>query len=438
MVNLPANQVQSTLKKFILADGMHVVFNHQKSHGPWLYDDLAQKEYLDLFSFFATQPVGFNHPYMSEPNFVELLGQLAIHKPTLSDVYTTQYASSVETFARVAGQGMFEHYFFVEGGAMGVENALKAAFDWKYRKNLARGLDQTQGMVIHFENAFHGRSGYTLSLTNTYDPRKHMYFPKFNWPRIISPALSFPLNEDNLKNTIALENIAIDQIHQALRNHPNQIAALIIEPVQSEGGDRHFRKEFLLKLRDLSHEHEFLLIFDEVQTGIGLTGKMWAFEHFNLIPDLISFGKKVQVAGCASSRRIDEIQDNVFKLNSRINSTWGGNLIDFIRLERYMEIIERENLVHNAMQVGQYFIRCLEEWAKTTQTISNVRGRGLLISFDCKDSEHRQKMHQKIFECGALTLTCGEKSIRVRPHLDLTKEHVNKAMDIFSQAQRLA
>src|SRR5690606_33714871 len=114
--------------------------------------------------------------------------------------------------------------FFVEGGALAVENALKAAFDWKTRLNKSKGIDKEAGKVIHFQQAFHGRSGYTLTLTNTKDPRKYMYFPKFDWPRIVNPKLHFPLTEESLSKTIAQEKIAIEQIMNAIAENPNEIA----------------------------------------------------------------------------------------------------------------------------------------------------------------------------------------------------------------------
>jgi len=148
--------------------------------------------------------------------------------------------------------------------------------------------------IIHFKEAFHGRSGYTMSMTNT-ELKKTQYYPQFNWPRIINPKLSFKegkITDEDLASVIELEKVAIQQIHQALKDNPDDIPALIIETIQGEGGDNHFRAEFLQELRRLADEHEFLLIFDEVQCGFGTSGKWWAFEHFGVSPDIIVFEKK--------------------------------------------------------------------------------------------------------------------------------------------------
>lgn len=434
-MKITPKEIQPTLQKYILADGMHLVYDMDRSHGSYIVDAANGKEYVDLFSFFATQPIAHNHPKIIDPTFKEKIARIALHRPTLSDIYVAEYAEFIDTFGRIAGKDFFRYYFFVEGGAMGVENALKAAMDWKVRKNIRSGRGEKGNKIIHFKNAFHGRSGYTVSMTNTFHPNKHQYFAKLDWPRIsVSPALKFPITDDVLKTTIALEKQAVEEIKQVLANNKDEIAALIIETIQCEGGDNHFRKEFYQELRKLADENDFLLIMDEVQTGIGTTGKMWGFEHFDVKPDLIAFGKKVQVAGCASTKRIDEVQDNVFKMSGRINSTWGGNLVDMVRCAKLLEIIEEEKLVQNASNMGTYFLEELQKLSQKHPKIDNVRGRGLLIAFDLPTSTDRDQAMRKIFENGAMTLSCGERSIRLRPHLDITKSEIDHAISIFDKS----
>ncbi|SEH37158.1 L-lysine 6-transaminase [Epilithonimonas hominis] len=423
------NKVKETLGKHILADGFDFVMDFEKSHGSYIADRLTGKEYLDMFSMFASASVGYNHPYILEK--ADWLGKMAIYKPTLSDVYLQEYADFMEVFARVAIPKELPYCFFVEGGTLAVENALKTAFDWKTRKNWQKNIDKEAGMVIHFKQSFHGRSGYTLSLTNTSDPRKHQYFPKFDWPRISNPKLSFPITEENLEETIKHEQLALLHIQEAILANPDEVACVIIEPIQAEGGDNHFRNEFFTELRKICDENEILLILDEVQTGIGMTGKMWAFQHLDIIPDVITFGKKTQVCGIlANKEKLDEVEHHVFVESSRINSTFGGNFIDMLRFQLVLEIIENENLIENSRVVGEFLLNGLKQLAqKYPDHISAARGKGLMCAFDLKDGASRDWLRKALYDEGVIVLTCGDQSLRFRPHLNVTKEEIQTILD---------
>ena len=244
MITVEAANVRKTLSNHILTDGFEPVVDLELSHGSWLVDGRDGREYLDLFTMFASIPIGYNHPKLLEHK--DELAIAAMNKPTNSDIYTAQLAQFVESFFTITMPDIFKYGFFIEGGALAIENALKASFDWKVRKNFQKnGSAQEVGSkVIHFNDCFHGRTGYTISLTNTSDPRKTVHFPKFDWPRIVNPAVKFPLDNDNLAEVMALEAEALDQIKDAIGEHGNDLAALIIEPIQGEGGDHHFRTEF--------------------------------------------------------------------------------------------------------------------------------------------------------------------------------------------------
>jgi L-lysine 6-transaminase len=428
--DLSPHDVLDALAKHILVDGYHVVMDFDRSRGSYLYDARSGRPLLDFFTNFATFPVGYNHPKMADPEFQDRLRQAATTKPANSDIYTSLYADFVEAFSRRAmPKTHADHLFFIEGGSLGVENTLKTAFDWKVRKNIARGLPDTKGtQILHFKNAFHGRSGYTLSLTNTADPRKTQYFPKFDWPRLSTPALRFPVTESVLQEVARAEEAVEAEIRKACAERRDDIAALIIEPIQGEGGDNHFRPEFFRRLRSLADELEFLLIFDEVQTGVGLTGSMWSWQQLNVEPDLFCFGKKTQVCGFASNHRIDDV-DNVFKVSSRINSTWGGNLVDMVRCQRYLEIIDEENLVENARVVGEHLLARLREMAEEfSGVVSNVRGRGLFLAFDLPDKAMRDRTLAACLEHGLIGLASGAAAIRFRPSLALSKDEADEGV----------
>ena len=422
--------VHRVLARTILADGFDFVFDYDRSHGSWLHDARTGREYLDFLTFFGSNPIGYNHPRMKDPEFQQVLGRVAQLKPSLSDLYTVEYAWFVDTLQRLAMPPHFKYAFFIEGGALAVENTLKVAFDWKVRRNRAKGIAGEKGhQVIHFREAFHGRSGYTLSLTNT-DPVKTDLFPRFPWPRVENPKLRFPVTPEVERDVAAAEERAEEQVRRAFADNPDDVAAIIIEPIQAEGGDNHFRPRFLQALQRLAREHECLFLVDEVQTGVGITGRMWAHEHYGLTPDALAFGKKTQVCGVLAGGRVDDEPQNVFKVGSRINSTWGGGLTDMVRFARYLEVIEEERLVENARVVGERLRRGLEEIQAEAAPMSNARGLGLMIAFDLPDGETRAQVHRKLIENGLLLLTCGPRSIRFRPALNLSAADADAALDI--------
>ena len=419
------------LEKHVLMDGFKIVIDLEKSRGSYLYDEATGRRLIDLYGFFGSLTIGFNHPYFDEPAVKAELLRAAKFKVANSDVYSEEYAEFVETFSRVAGFPLLDRYLFIEGGALAIENTLKAAMDWKVRKNMAAGRGERGTEILHFRHAFHGRSGYTMSLTNT-DPRKTDLFAKFNWPRVSNPALDFSLPENEREgDVIEREKKSEAEIRKFIGERGIDIAAIIIEPIQGEGGDNHFRGEWLRKLREICDAHEMLLIFDEVQTGLCTTGRTWCCQHFNVQPDLLAFGKKVQVCGVMAGPRLDEVKDNAFRLPSRLNSTWGGNFTDMVRSTHYLRVIEKENLVGNAGKVGAYFLEQLLDWQRECEIVSAVRGRGLFIAFDLPDAETRDDVWRKLFDSGVLVLKSGERSIRFRPALDVKKEVVDEAMEIL-------
>jgi L-lysine 6-transaminase len=426
-------EVITELEKHILVDGFKMVFDPEKSRGSRFVDAATGRELIDLYSFYASQPIGFNHPYFDRPEVKADLLTAAKVKVANPDVYTVQLANFVQTFSRVVGLKPLDRYFFIEGGALAVENALKAAMDWKVRKNLAAGKGERGTEIIHFERAFHGRSGYTMSLTNT-DPRKIAYFAKIPWPRISSPSLDFSMpSDERMRSVIEKEKVAEKQIHEVISAKGADIAAIIIEPIQGEGGDNHFRPEFLQTLRTMCDENDILLIFDEVQCGMGITGKNWCCEHFGVLPDLLAFGKKAQVCGVMASPRLDEVKDNCFRLPSRISSTWGGNFTDYVRSTYYLRIVEEENLIENARVRGEAFIAELQGLAKKHPVISAVRGRGLMIAFDLPNGQLRDAFWKGAYELGLLVVRCGERSIRLRPVLDVEESVLDEALGIMEK-----
>ena len=436
--------VRRRLARYVLADGFHLTLDLRHSRGSWIVDAETGERYLDLYAFYASAPLGINPPGVADdPEFMTLLAEAAANKPTNPDIYTAHYADFVDTFARVLGDPALPHLFFVEGGALAVENALKCAFDWKSRLNEARGHSPDLGTkVLHLTRAFHGRSGYTLSLTNT-DPVKTDRFPKFDWPRIDVPAVTFPLTE-HLAEVESAERRALGQAEAAFRDNPHDIACFLAEPIQSEGGDNHMRPEFLQAMQRLCQDNDALFILDEVQTGVGTTGTAWAYQQLGVEPDVVAFGKKVQLGGIMAGRRVDQVPDNVFRVSSRINSTWGGGLVDMVRSRRLLEVIERGRLFDQAATTGTWLLAELAELRdRFPGLVSNVRGRGLLCAFDLPGAEERDLLLTILREQErVLLLPCGTRSIRFRPALTISQgelatgcKAIGRSLDLLAAQQ---
>lgn len=422
-------EVIGTLSRHVLVDGFHIVVDLERSEGSYMVDARTGKEFLDMYTYFSTLPIGHNHPKLRDRQFMRELRAASLENPANSDVYTEEYAGFVKAFTRYAKPSHMRHLFFIAGGALAVENVLKAAMDWKVRKNFTKGSKKELGKkVIHFREAFHGRSGYTLSLTNTSDT-KIMYFPKFSWPRVLNPKLSFPVTPKVLEHVKKAEERSLSQIRAAIKRYPKDISCVMFEPIQGEGGDNHFRKEYMQEVQDICQRNDILFCLDEIQTGFGTTGKMWAYEHHGTRPDMIAFGKKSQVCGMMAGRRLDEVEDNVFHVSSRINSTWGGNLVDMVRSRRYLEIIVEDDLVKNAAHMGKYFLTRLGELSNTHPQITNIRGKGCFLAFDMPSTEQRDTLRRRCWKNGLAVLPSWPKSIRFRPPLTVNEEEIDEAIE---------
>jgi len=423
-------KVHEVLKRHMLADGLPIVFDLEKSKGSWLRDAVTGEDYLDFFTCFASWPVGYNHPALHESEFLSRLQAASLNNPSNADLYTVLMAEFVEAFARDVTPAGYPHHFWVSGGTLAVENALKTAFDWKARKiGVERlGDDGASLVVLHFRSGFHGRSGYALSLTNT-APLKTALFPKFPWPRVHSPAIEFDLDGGIANDVEAEEARAAREIEAAFKKHGDRIAAIVIEPMQGEGGDNHFRPQFFEKLRGYADEREAMLIFDEVQTGFFGSGRAWMWQHHGVRPDIVAFGKKTQVCGIYASPRVDEVADNVFVLASRINSTWGGNLADMVRCRKFIQIIKDERLAENVTRQGARFVDGLRAIARDRGGISNVRGVGSLAAFTLESPEARKRMLDALRAKRLLALASGERAVRFRMPLVVSPAEIDAALE---------
>lgn len=450
-----AEHVHSSLSEWILTDGYEFVIDLDRSQGNRFHDARTGRDFLDFFSCFASLAVGWNHPHVVEQE--ARLGRIAVNNVANSDLYTGEMAWAVDRIGEIACPKDMQNLFMVAGGSLAVENAMKVAMDWKMNHRRSTGLvdpspkcdpcapdvdafcwgsdlrESSKISIGHFREAFHGRSGYTLSTTNT-DPNKTRDFIKFRWPRFPNPKVTFPIDDAEKKRLEAAEDGAIDAIRAHAEQHPDTMAGIIIEPIQGEGGDNHFRPEFMRRLQNAAHDANALFMVDEVQTGCGATGRFWAYEHAEVQPDVLAFGKKMQVCGIMARDTVKEFEDNPFSTSSRINSTWGGNLIDMVRSGLQLEVVRDERLVENASRRGDELLRGLHEIQASSGLVSNVRGQGLLAAFSLPDSSTRDHVRKAIYDEGAHVLNSGSTSIRLRPALTLSSDEVDEALGMFERA----
>ena len=417
------HEVHEVLGRHMLVDGYRLVIDLERSHGARICSTPGASASSSTSSPASRPcPLGYNHPKLVAREFRERLLPAAVNKLANSDIYTTFLAEFVETFARTVPEPLRPHMFFVEGGALAVENALKTAFDWKVRRNLAAGKGEKGHQVLHFREAFHGRSGYTLSLTNTADPRKIQYFPKFAWPRISNPKLSFPITARGARAG-------------GRRRAPGgggDRGRAAPEPGRHRGADRRAdpgrgRRQPLPRRVPArpARPRRRARVPAHLRRGAERLRHHRALVELRALrrrcPTSSRSARRPRCAASARRGRIDEV-DSVFKVSSRINSTWGGNLVDMVRCQRIIEVIEEDGLLENATRVGERLLaglRGLE--AVFPGRVTNVRGRGMFVAFDLPDTETRNQALRALNEHGVLALTSGQSALRFRPPLTLDR-----------------
>jgi L-lysine 6-transaminase len=440
-IGMNPNRVLEELARHQLVDGYPMVVDLERSEGVWIHDSASGNRYMDAFTCFASMPLGFNHPKMDDSGFLDKLRRAALCNVSNADIYSCEMAEFVDAFSTHASPEDFHHHFWIAGGGLAVENAMKAAFDWKARRLGRNNFEDNCNdlMIMHFKQAFHGRTGYTMSVTNTI-PDKVGLFPKFPWPRIHNPVCEFDLDGNICNDIEAEEARACAEIEAAIGACPacrDRIAGILIEPMQGEGGDNHFRPEFMAKLREYANQCDALLLYDEVQTGFFGSGKPWFWQHQGVKPDVVSFGKKAQVCGIYAGARLDEVEHNVFRRSSRINSTWGGNLVDMVRSQRYMEIIAEDNLCNHVLELGEHVIKGLRRIAASTGSFSNVRGVGSLIACTFESTQARDGMVRNLFENNVIVLSCGDRSMRFRLPMIMTIDESDHLLNAVESASSM-
>ena len=402
---------------------------------------------LDLFANFALGALGYNHPALSLVARSDAFVRAAVNPTSTPFVTTEAWFDFIETMQqRFAPRGM-DAMFCVDGGGEGVEAALKAAFIvHAVRRRSARGLPEspldlpeaeqramldnggTDAVVVSFTGAFHGRGLGPLSATHSKVIHK-ADLPAFDWPMAPFPANRFPLALHGEENARA-EDEAIEELTRILSAREGRVAAVLIEPIQSEGGDRHASPAFYRRVQALAKGAGAAFVLDEVQTGVGITGSLWAHQALDLPspPDLVAFGKKMQMGGffATAPYRIKQF--------GRMYQTRNGDRGRAMLGLGILEVIERDGLLEKARLVGARFRAGLEDLStRYPSIVTEPRGRGLLLAFDLPTPAVRDDFLKRSLARGVFATYTGSRSVRLRPHLITSEAEATDALGVFDE-----
>ncbi|KAG4031161.1 hypothetical protein MFRU_010g02860 [Monilinia fructicola] len=424
------------LDKVFDTRSLNMLANYQKSFGNYISDPDGNV-LLDVYAQIASIPVGYSNPHLLKAAQSEQMASAIINRPALGNFPSHDWADIIKTgILKVAPKGL-DQVFTAMAGSDANETAYKAAF--MYRRQQERGgahvefseediassmLNQAPGApqlsILSFKTAFHGRLFGSLSTTRS-KPIHKLDIPAFDWPQATFPLLKYPL-EDHVEENRKAEEEALADVERIITTHHLPPCAVVVEPIQSEGGDNHASPAFFRGLRALTKKHNVLLIVDEVQTGVGATGKFWAHEHWNLEtpPDMVTFSKKAQTAGYYFGN--PELRPN--KPYRQFN-TWMGDPARAILFRAIIEEIERLDLVNNTAKVGNYLYGELERLAKQYPgEIQNLRGKGQ-GTFLAFDSNRRDEVLKKAKSVGINIGGSGERAVRLRPMLIFQEHHAD-------------
>jgi len=441
---------KDTIGKYMYSQQMTLYCDYLKSRGNYLVDTDGNV-ILDLFQQISSMPLGYNHPAHVNICKSEEVQASIINRPAMGAFPPDHFNALVDQSLKLVHPRGLPNVNTMACGTCANENAFKAAF-FRYMRERRGGVEmpelgseemisvmnnQLPGSpnlsVMSFDGGFHGRSLGALSCSYT-NPVHKVDVPSFDWPKAPFPKLKYPLHEFERENKIE-EARCLEQCEQIIEDwnaKERPVAVIIIEPVQAEGGDNHASDDFFRKLRDIAERNGASLIVDEVQTGVGITGKWWAHDHWNLEnpPDVVTFSKKMSTGGFYYK---DDLKWNgAF----RIFNTWLGDPIRLHMLKETASVINREQLCDKAADTGRVLLDQLHEFSgKFPQLIANTRGRGLLCSFDVEGGR-RDEMRGRLLNRGILVGACGQNSIRFRPTLLLEMKHLEIFFDTFEQVAK--
>ncbi|MEQ1501437.1 MAG: aminotransferase class III-fold pyridoxal phosphate-dependent enzyme [Myxococcota bacterium] len=403
---------------------------------------------LDVYGHIACVPIGYNPPAMTDALASGRLDWALGWRPALGVAPPPEWVDLVEgVFAAVAPGGL-PRLLTVNSGAEAVENAIKAAFAWKAGRirggagwtddDLARVMDNRQRgirelKVLSFEGSFHGRSLGALSATRS-KPIHKLDFPAFDWPVVPFPANRFPLDA-NADHNRELEARVLQQVHDVLLREHGAVAAVIVEPIQGEGGDRHASPAFFRELRALCSRFAAAMIVDEVQTAVGATGTFWAHTQWGLTepPDAVTWSKKFQLGGVHLRPELEPAQP------LRLYNTFLGDPFRAAQFGIIHDVIVRDRLIDHTRAVGARLVAGLEGLCERHPAVyGQARGLGTFAAIDAPDGPTRDRLVHGLRQAGVEAGGSGDRSIRFRPALVFGSRHVDELLDALDSVASVA
>lgn len=420
------------LGKYVIATPMPFAIDLEQCRGMWLVTVDGQRLF-DWAGYFGSKLIGHNHPKLYETEYVKRLVRAANNKVANPDFLTQECLDYYRMIYQVAPEIMRNpslEVYAVNSGAEAVENMMKYLVAKYNQKRQAKGLPAGNRRFLYFDKAFHGRTVFALGVTETIDPVATKDFRGLTaGGNLMLPFPAFDSDLSYAENMSRADKV-LEQVESALRLMRDEIVGIIVEPIQGAGGHRTAVPEFFQGLSRLAHEHDTALAFDEVQTGLGATGKMWALDHFDLPypPKAVATGKKFGTGIVYMLESLDDV--------GVLDSTWGGTLADMVRVVQEMKIVQEEGLIDRAVTNGDRLATGLAKLvAKHRPLLKNVRGLGLYQGVSLPDSETRGRLvAQATNEYGLLLLSAGAHSIRTRPNLSVTADEVDLFLELFDKS----
>jgi len=358
-----------------------------KSHDSYFIDKDTGDEYLDFFSMYSSLPLGYNHPIFDD-SFRKKIDEISYMRMANNVCKSDELLEFVKVFKDYT---FSDNFHFTCTGALAVESALKASMQYKKVDN---------PMVLSVKNSFHGVNGWGFTTSRVGINQKRMeYFPNNSWLDLELDEIIDYLNSKDLNNLVSV----------------------IIEPIQATNGDIYLDKIKLQTIRKLCYEKDICFIFDEIQTGFGTTGKMWYYEYLDIVPDILIFGKKAQVCGIVIDDKYSEILNNPYQ---KLDVTFDGELIDIVRATYILNAFKESDILRKVNQNSEYIGKVLKD------KVLNYRSKGYLIAFDFSSSERRDKFLERCFKSHLLINKAGDKTVRIRPNLNVLKDEIDKFLII--------